>query len=32
MATPIINHKTFTGSDKGLALPLRRNSAGAFER
>jgi hypothetical protein len=28
--TPIIDHKTFAGSDKGLALPLRRTSAGAF--
>ena len=28
--TPIIDDKTFAGSDKGLAVPLRRTSAGAF--
>jgi len=28
--TPVIDDRTFAGSDKGLALPLRRTSAGAF--
>lgn len=28
--TPVIDDKTFAGSDKGLALPLRRTSAGSF--
>src|SRR5437016_788423 len=28
--TPIIDDTTFAGSDQGLALPLRRTSAGSF--